>query len=186
MNIEEISKFYLENERNFEKTRKITGMSTLKLHLTLAKAGVLTITDKVNYGTRNAKLGGKAEELFQKLIPEALPVNGYKANNPEFDFVYKNLTIDVKFSSLFSRGKSKYWRVRTKGNPDLYVIFLERDEGDELENPYILLFPSVFKETKSVHISSKGDLFKEFRVYKDDLAEMLKEYGELKEAGEKN
>ena len=39
-------------------------------------------------------MGGKAEALFQKLVPEAIDANKYwKKNNPVFDFNYKEMTV---------------------------------------------------------------------------------------------
>ena len=120
---------------NFHQAVKESGLPTLVAHIKLLSSGVLKIQDKIKYGSESARLGGKAEEYFQKLVPEAVDANKYwRVNNPKYDFMYKNITIDVKFSSCYKSRRSKeskarHWTARCNGRADLYVIFLENEKN---------------------------------------------------------
>lgn len=173
---------------NFHEAVKQSGLPVHIAHLKLLKSGVLKIQDKIQYGSNSAKLGGKAEELFQQLVPDAIDANKYfQKNNPVYDFCYKSLYIDVKYSSLRQRngrGSAKHWQIRVSGSQDFTVAFLEREQGSELNNPFILLIPNAFIDTAdSIHISKSGIWFKEFSVDADQLRETLKEYGDLRDVG---
>ena len=175
---------------NFHEAVKQSGLPVHVAHLKLLKRGVLKIQDKINYGSNSAKLGGKAEELFQQLVPEAIDANKYfQKNNPVYDFCYKSLFIDVKYSSLRQRngrGSTKHWAVRVSGEQDFTVAFLERSEGAELDNPYILLIPNAFIDVgDSLHISKTGHWFKDFVVDAEQLRETLREYSDLREGMKK-
>ena len=172
---------------NFHQTVKESGLPALVAHVKLLSSGVLKIQDKIKYGSESARLGGKAEELFQKLVPEAVDANKYwQRNNPKYDFMYKNMTIDIKFSSCYKSRKNKesnarHWTARCNGTENLYVIFLENekntDEEKKLENPYILLIPNGFLHIKkNKHFTKSSVFFTDFQVKKENLKEMLDEY----------
>ena len=172
---------------NFHQAVKESGLPALVAHVKLLSSGVLKIQDKIKYVSESARLGGKAEELFQKLVPEAVDANKYwQRNNPKYDFMYKNMTIDIKFSSCYKSRKNKesnarHWTARCNGTANLYVIFLENekntDEEKKLENPYILLIPNGFLHIKkNKHFTKSSVFFTDFRVKKENLKEMLDEY----------
>lgn len=81
---------------DFHEAVKQSGLPIHIAHLKLIKSGCLTIQDKIQYGSRSARLGGLAEDLFQKYVPEATDANKYfQKNNPIYDFWFDGLTIDV-------------------------------------------------------------------------------------------
>ncbi|MDK4486142.1 hypothetical protein MVQ23_09835 [Fusobacterium necrophorum] len=168
---------YLETQ-DFHETVRRCKISPLIAHLTLAKAGVLKIHDKINYGTKAQALGGRAEEYFQKLVPEAIDANRFwKTNNPVYDFMFKGLKIDVKYSSLRPHTNTPCWCARVSGEQDITVIFLEKERGTELKDPYILLIPSGFVSVKNtMHISKSGRWLSEFQVEADELNSILNDY----------
>lgn len=172
---------------NFHQAVKESGLPALVAHVKLLSSGVLKIQDKIKYGSESVRLGGKAEELFQKLVPEAVDANKYwQRNNPKYDFMYKNMTIDIKFSSCYKSRKNKesnarHWTAECNGTANLYVIFLENekntDEEKKLENPYILLIPNGFLHIKkNKHFTKSSVFFTDFQVKKENLKEMLDEY----------
>lgn len=163
---------------DFHTAVKKSGLPPLVAHIKLMKSGVLKIQDKIKYGSKAHALGGKAEEYFQKLVPEAVDANKYwKKNNPTYDFIYKNLTIDVKYSSKHNGPNAPYWGIRAIKSANICVAILEREEGKGVENPYILLIPNGFVQTTSnTHISKTGSFFNDFQVDEDMLVEMLDEY----------
>lgn len=160
---------------DFSKAVQLSGLPHLVAHIKLLNSGVLKIQDKINYGSNAAKMGGKAEALFQKLVPEAIDANKYwKKNNPVFDFYYKGMKIDIKYSSLH---KEDDWSFRGKGSPDFFCVFL--DKGKMLEDYLILLIPNAFLNQKdTVHVSKSGAWFNEFQVSKEELKNILDMYAE--------
>ena len=117
------------------------------------------------------------------MVPKAINANeSFRVNNPDFDFFYKNLTIDVKYSSAHKRKEthSIHWSVRSSGNMDLIVGFLEKEIGSELDDPHIIIIPkNLFpKEKIEIHKNGKyGNMF----VEKSDLIATLDSYQTLKE-----
>ena len=138
----------------------------------------MKIQDKIKYGSRGTQLGGLAEELFQKLVPEAVNANKYwQKNNKNYDFMYKNMTIDVKYSSIYRKGKSQSWSIKLGGNANIFIGFLESEEGKGLEGCYIIMIPNGFVNVKNKkQLSRNTELFKDFQVDKEFLIKMLDEY----------
>ena len=171
--------------QNFNKTVNLTEMPIPVVFYVLKSQNLLTSLDKINYGSESATLGGEAEKMFQKLVPEAIDANRYiRVNNPEYDFLYKDLTIDVKYSGKLIRKNTQYWNVRTDGKQDIIVIFLERERESKIKNPCILFIPTMFITTKShITVSENGKYFKNFLVESEDLEKLLDEYAELREKG---
>lgn len=138
----------------------------------------------INYTTRPQSLGGGSEKLFQSLVPDALDANeSIQLNNPDFDFIYKDLTIDVKFSSAHRRKKdhSIHWSVRCSGNMDIIVAFLEREEGSELDEPNILVIPKAVFPREKIEVHQNGK-YKKLFINKNELIELLDKYQSLKMA----
>ena len=165
----DIVDLYLEHG-DFRTAVRLSGLPMHIAHIKLRKAGVLKITDKIQFGSKGAKLGGQAEQLFQTLVPDAVD--------------FKNMTIDVKYSSLYSGGNTNYWRIRCKGKQDFIVAFLEREQSTGIDNPYCLLLPMDFVDMKYMHISPNGSWFKEFQVEPEELRGILNDYAELREIGQ--
>ena len=187
MTREEIIDLYVETG-DYNLVQQKSKLPPLRLKILLAKAGVMSIQDKIRYGTKGQKLGGMAEELFQKLVPEATDVNTlYRRNNPDFDFIYGNYTIDIKYSSMYlekrykTEEKNHHWSVKCGGNQDAIVAFLERERGKGLDNPYILFIPMSFigEGQKSLHISESNPYFTDCLVEPEELAPYIKEYAEM-------
>lgn len=178
----DIIELYQEH-KDFKKAIELSGIDPFKAHLKLIKSGILSIQDKIDYGTKGQILGAKAEEYFQKIIPEAVDANKYwRKNNPVFDFYYKGLTIDIKFSSLNKRADThqEFWSIRSSGKQDFIVAFLEKEENKELDGAYILLLPKSFIRTKkTLQLTKKHNLFQQFLVEEKDLKKILDEYAEI-------
>ena len=112
----------------------------------------------------------------------------YRTNNPGFDFEYKGLTIDVKYSSLRRKSKSPHrqWSVRCKGDRDFIVAFLEREPNSELNEPMILIIPYgmlSFEAEDTLHFFESSEIFKTYQVLPEQLVEILEDYASLKEQG---
>ncbi|MDO4720951.1 MAG: hypothetical protein Q4A78_09855 [Peptostreptococcaceae bacterium] len=177
MTKKDIVDIYLETG-DFQEAVKKSGLPALIAHLKLLESGVLKIQDKIKYSSEAGKLGAMAEERFQELIPEAVDANKIlKKNNPVFDFMYGNITIDVKFSSLHQRGKQAFWSANVRSQTsDVLVLFLESAKGMKLKNPLYLVIPSAFIRTKKIHISKNGDVFRSFCVKEEELKKILRRY----------
>lgn len=182
----DIVDLYLKHE-SFKTAVRLSGLPVHVAHVKLLQSGALKIQDKIQCGSKAAALGGGAEELFHKLVPDAVDPNKYfQKNNPIYDFMFGNLTIDVKYSSLFKRktGHSMNWQINTKGDQDFIVAFLERERGAEMDSPYMLLLPMAFINVKKdLYISRSVAWFNGFQVEPEELRSVLKDYSDLREAG---
>lgn len=170
-----------EKTHSFQQVMNHTAMPAYKVHIILARAGVLRIQDKIRYGTKAQRLGGQAEKLFAKLVPGAVDVNEfYRRNNPVYDFMYGKMTIDVKYSSLGIHKNREVWWVNVKGGQDLTVAFLESQRKSGLKAPYILLIPSGFVTVKrNATIGRNTPLFKDFTVPASQLKDAIHDYSQL-------
>ena len=177
--MKDIIQLYKETN-NFEKAVKESGLPAFIGFLKLARAGLVSLEDKIKYGTPAQKLGGLAEQEFQKIIPEAINYNFLKVNNEFFDFKYNDVTIDVKFSSLHQRGKYEYWYFRANSTADLFVAFLEKEKGAKLQDYHILVLPQSFVENGYVNIKKGSYLFEGFNIERNKLKQFLDQYQESK------
>ena len=184
----DIVDIYLECN-DFKEAVRRSGLPAYVAHIKLIGSGVLKLKDKIKYGNKSNILGAKAEELFPKYVPTAIDANSlYRRNNPGFDFEYKGLTIDVKYSSLRRKSKApkRQWSFRCKGDSDFIVAFLERDTDSELKEPIILIIPYgmlSFLAEDTLHIFEFSDIFLTYQVLPEQLREILEEYASLKEQG---
>ena len=181
MNINEAEKIYKINN-DFQKTVTISKIPAYILFMHFLKRGLINKKDHIQFASKSMQKGIKAEELFQKLVPKAVDVNrNFKMNNPEYDFMYNGLTIDIKYSSVLTKKNRDYWSIRNS-KADIIVAFLENGKSKELENPHILFIPSaIMRNMEHIHITEKGEYFKHFIIPKDKLSEMLMYYATLKD-----
>lgn len=171
---------------NFHEAVKKSGLPIHIAYLKLLKSGCLKIQDKINFGSDAAKMGGRAEEEFQRLVPDAIDANKYfQKNNPVYDFYMDGITIDVKYSSrLNNKGVKNAWSVAVRGDQDFIVAFLESETGKKLDSYYVLCIPMAFVVQKVKLGITEGNLyFQEFRIEPEELQPMLKEYAALRKQG---
>ena len=103
----DIIEIYKET-KDFKKAVMLSGLPPLQAHIKLLSSGVLELKDKIRYSSRTGQLGAQAEELFEKMMPEAVNANRViKKNNENFDFLYGKLKIDVKYSSISRDRRTK-------------------------------------------------------------------------------
>ncbi len=178
-----------QKTHDFMECVRQTGLPAFRVHIILAHAGMLSIHDKVNYGTGRQRMGGKAEEYFQKLMPEAVDQNRYyRFNNPDFDFVYRGITIDIKYGGISKAAKpgKPTWHIRLSGKQEITIAFLERAPGTKLDNPYCLFIPHAFVRVKSnAAITKTHPLWTGCRIECGDLKKVMDEYADICES-EKN
>ena len=70
----DIVDLYLKHE-SFKTAVRLSGLPVHVAHVKLLQSGALKIQDKIQYGSKAAALGGEAEELFHKLVPDAVDAN---------------------------------------------------------------------------------------------------------------
>lgn len=155
-----------------------TGCSPYVAVIWLTKAGVLKTSDRANYGSAESKRGGLAEREFQRLVPAAVSANATVAdNNPSFDFMLGECSIDVKFAGLRDK-----WGWRMPGGkalqPDFVVVFLSADR-DVLDAGYrLLLIPTVlYPEHRTMSLTPSNGIspFWDFEIAPGDLAATLED-----------
>lgn len=181
MTIDEAEKIYKLNH-DFQKTVMTSKIPAYILFMHFLKRGLINKKDHIQFASKSMQKGIGAEKLFQELVPRAVDINAnFRMNNPAYDFVYNGLTIDIKYSSILTKGDKDYWNVRNS-KADIIVAFLERSKGKELKNPYILFIPTaIMGELGCIYITEKGSYFKHFLIPKDKLSEMLTYYATLKD-----
>lgn len=178
------SKLKLKKSKNFKKQSmsRANLMKQMSFHDKYILERLNGDFRGINYTTRPQSLGGGAEKLFQSMVPNALDANeSIQLNNPDFDFIYKDLTIDVKFSSAHKRkkGHSVHWSLRCTGKMDLIVAFLEREEGSELDEPIIAIIPKALFPREKIEIHKNGKYQKLF-ISKNEVIDVLDKYQSLK------
>lgn len=183
MSIDEAEQIFMSNN-DFQKTVIESKIPAYILYMHFLKRGLITKSSHIEFASENMKKGIEAEKLFQKIIPEAVDINSnFKMNNPDFDFTYDGLTIDVKYSSLLERRGCEYWNFKNS-KADVIIAFLEREKGSELDKTYMLFIPTeVMAGVKKFHVTKAGNYFSSFQIKESECAEMLKSYAVLKGEG---
>lgn len=176
----DIVEIYKET-KDFQKAVALSGLPTLVAHIKLLSSGVLELQDKIQHSSKSGRLGAEAELMFQKLIPNAVNANRViKKNNKNFDFMYGDLTINIKYASIgdYDYRNSVYTLKRMKGC-DLVVGFLERKKGAELNNPIIVVIPQAFIKSEHMSIGVNSQRLRDFTVDKKDLLTILEQYNQF-------
>lgn len=95
------------------------------------------------YITKQGNFGIGAEAEFRRLVPSAVDMNeDYKENNPAFDFIVNDKTVDIKEATLVKRRTSLVWDIHIKATnerPDFYCLFLCLDKEKRAKGDYHLL-----------------------------------------------
>lgn len=181
MTIDEAEQIFMSNN-DFQKTVMESKIPAYILFMHFLKRGLINKNSHIEFASENMKKGIAAEKLFQKIVPEAVDINSnFKMNNPDYDFTYNGLTIDVKYSSLLERRGCEYWNFKNS-KADVIIAFLEREKESELNDPYILFIPmGIVVGVKKFHITKSGNYFNNFQIQKDKCSEMLKSYATLRQ-----
>ena len=183
----DVVQLYLET-KDFNQAVRLSGLPPLAAHIKLLANGVLDIKDKIEYLPLNASRGAMAEDLFWSIVPEAIPANKViRRNNKNFDFLYGNLEVEIKYASISSeqysaKQKMRYTVSMHNQKNDIVIIFAEREKGAGLYKPYIFFIPSFFIQAKSCYSITIGSTrFKQFLVSPQELKNKLSEYNNIVE-----
>lgn len=160
-----------------------TGCSPYVAVIWLSKAGVLKANERARYGCESSQRGAEAELEFQRLAPQAVCANSTVAsNNPSFDFMVGETTVDVKSAIPRSDGR---WGWTMPGNkalqPDFVVVFLANDKTGLQSGYRILLLPvALMPDSRSKALRPENDKSPlwDFEVQPEALAELLAESAE--------
>lgn len=181
----DIVQLYLET-KDFNQAVRLSGLPPLAAHIKLLASGVLDIKDKIEYLPLNASRGAMAEDLFWSIVPEAIPANKViRRNNKNFDFLYGNLEVEIKYASILdaresTRNKARYTVSVHNQKNDIVIIFAEREKGVGLYKPYIFFIPSFFIQAKYCYsITIGSSRFKQFLVSPQELKNKLSEYNNI-------
>lgn len=169
--------------QNIKLTCMETGCSPYTAFIILKKTGLLSIQEKISYGTPSSKNGAMAEDEFQRLVPRAVSANRVVQNNcPSFDFMVGETSIDVKYAALRRNGNYG-WSMCGKKllKPDFVVVFLA--EKTLLQDGYrILLLPeAMFPDNNSMSLSKNNtsNRLLDFEIQPQDLQDALLEHAGL-------
>lgn len=153
-----------------------TGAPPYTAFIWLKKAGMLTNSDSVKYGTTGSRRGAEAEKEFQRLVPKAMNANReLQGNCPSFDFEIDGVTVDVKYSSIRQSTGSFGFKVGKKTlQPNFFAVFLPKTADGELRvGQYnLLLIPYetiAHRKCVTINTNGKGDLW-DFEIPPKELA----------------
>ncbi|OOF52742.1 hypothetical protein [Rodentibacter trehalosifermentans] len=139
------------------------------------------------YITRSSS-GTSAEMKFKQLVPDAVDMNeNYRENNPIFDFIVNEKTVDVKELTAISRkyNKQQYYDFKFPKNEeeraDFYCLFLCHDKQARMKGSFdVLLIPQealpMNKGQTQISVSETANshkFFYQFQVDPTSLAYML-------------
>ncbi|MEG9482800.1 riboflavin synthase subunit alpha [Mannheimia sp. HC-2023] len=181
---------YYKNNGNLRAITEDTGLTVWICSQTIKQLGLSPNWQsyRQSIGIGGNGIGGAGENEFARLVPFAVDMNqDYQANNPIFDFVVNEKTIDVKTGALrinaSTRESGNYVFRLSNERPDFYCFFVIQNEekGCIAGNYRILLIPAeVIPEGKTaVYISHapeedvKSSLYWDFEVEPAALATML-------------
>jgi hypothetical protein len=163
------------------------GCQPYNAYIIVQTAGMLRGTDRVAYGTMQSIAGRSAEDEFKRLVPDALDMNAqFNEHHPGYDFDYRGIRIDVKFSTLqrvkngsgcwsfFIERYTEKRRSTPKTKPDMYVLFAT--EGKSIKDGYkVYLFPfALLAGQKSIRFQPEiPSVWHDFEIAPDALAATL-------------
>jgi hypothetical protein F3_00947 len=166
------------------------GLDLYQGYIIAQKHKVLRLHDAIVQNSSGSCIGTIGEELFAKLIPEAVDVNlNISMHNPNYDFLLGKLRIDVKTSSGFSsqKGGSSFvyrFRCQNKFDCDVFVLFVkpdpEADQFDSAAYTHCLVIPSIFLfgnrqvELNARALKGQKTAWSEFLMPIEKLAETIR------------
>lgn len=143
---------YYRNNGNLKAITIDVGLSVWLCAKTLEQLGLSpnwnSYRDSFTRQGVNAQ-GASGEEEFKRLVPYAVDMNGqYQANNPVFDFLVGETTVDVKTGKLRRHPRSNSgwyeFKILSQELPDFYAFFALKDSEKPLSagNYHLFLIPS--------------------------------------------
>lgn len=180
---------YYRNNGHLKAITEETGLTVWIVAKTLEQLGLSPNWASYRDRAESGNKGGVAEEEFRRLVPSAVDMNmNYKMNNPVFDFVINEKTIDVKSSSLVGKSSVQQYGMRIRSHPedenlpDFFCLFCLIDKTKPLTagNYHILLIPKEVlpANNERIAIAAKGRqansaMYWDFEVEPSALASIL-------------
>ncbi|MGX2974435.1 riboflavin synthase subunit alpha [Ursidibacter arcticus] len=179
---------YYKNNGNLRAITEDVKLNVWLVSKTLEQLGISPNWASYKERAETGNVGDWAEEEFKRLVPNALDMNiQYQMNNPVFDFIVNEKTIDVKSANpRASRNTFQYaFRIRSHIDdevPDFFCFFLIKDKIKEPKqgNYHILLIPKEILPEKNLSITivpkgvvANSAMYWDFEVEPSALAAML-------------
>ena len=166
------------------------GLDLYQGYIVAQQHKVLRLHDAVVHNSNGASIGTIGEELFSRLLPEAVDVNlDISMHNPNYDFLLGKLRIDIKTSAGINprgRDKSTVFRFRcpNKFDCDVFILFVKTDpEADQFDSAaytHCLVIPSIFLfgnrqvELNSLAFSGRKTAWSEFLMPIENMADTVR------------
>lgn len=147
----------------------------------LKKNSVPVTGDKERYGSVSDMVGFIGEKLFSQTIPEATNQNTFQFQS-KYDFIYKNLNIDVKTSLLktvsnkVEGSTSERWAFSFSKQPDVDVLVCYCLVGTKEVYcvEHILLIPRDLLTIKhSISVTKGNSKWLDFKISEDELIDFF-------------
>lgn len=146
------------------------------LYWRLKKAGETITGDKSRYGSDKDKLASLAEDIFQKIVPYAENQNEKKFQN-KFDFLVKDLKVEIKASSLKKgscKSDLKRWAFSLKKQEYLADFFICFGFDDAMKVQLILFVPfEIARYYSTITLSENGGKWDQYSISEKELKEFF-------------
>lgn len=133
--------------KNLKLVEQETGVKWQTVYWHLKKEGVQVVGDKARYGSATHRLGVLGEQLFQRLVPNAVD-NKHLKWQGSADFSVNGSSVDVKAARLCPAGKTpagkscsarwSYCNITQRDIADFFVLIALPDQGDDVEHIFLL------------------------------------------------
>lgn len=133
--------------KNLKLVEVETGIKWQTVYWHLKKEGVQVVGDKARYGSATHRLGVLGEQLFQRLVPNAVD-NKHLKWQDSADFSVNGSSVDVKTARLCPAGKTpagkscsarwSYCNITQRDIADFFVLIALPDQGDDVEHIFLL------------------------------------------------
>lgn len=182
---------YYQHNGNLRAITETVGLSVWVVAKTLEQLGLSPDWSRYKAQAENSIKGDVAEAEFRRLVPSAIDMNRtYMRNNPVFDFVVNEKTVDVKLSTLTKSGRGSWQQYNFRARrtpedtelPDFFCVFcaIDKDKPFQEGNYYVLLIPKevIPDNNMRVAITKKGGtansaMYWDFEVPPTALASIL-------------
>lgn len=153
------------------------GMSFHTLYARLRKAGVHVTGDKSRYGTSRDRLAVLGEHEFQRLVPDAEPMNEWQFQ-AKFDFLIYGHKVDVKASlprQLNKKHSALSWAFSFKKQTLICDYICCFCLGEDKRSERVLLVPAeFFAGIQTVSVSCNGkSKWHDYDIKPDELADFF-------------
>lgn len=170
-----------EKHKNLKIVGANLGIPWQTVYWHLKKKSVPVTGDKEKYGSVSDKVGFIGEKLFSQTVPDVVNQNTLQFQS-KYDFIYKDLNIDVKTSLLKTVGNkvegrtSERWAFSfgKQPNVDVLVCYCLTGVKEDYHVEHILLIPRDLLTIRyTISVTKGNSKWLDFKVSEKDLTDFF-------------